>query len=239
MEAAQASFVPCGGWTQKCLQMMGRLPLPARRMPPAQPTVKPRCSELQTHAWHFAQHLLTSAASTWSTFQNQAVEVSMGEVQGCKIYLAGCPYRKTHAQVCTTDTGCTVTPHQHVCHTHTGKDQCLWPGPGTRHAAQSAKGRGLVTRGEKLRSHLHPAAQRASHGSLVHLSHLTASFCLFWLWEQLWFQMVPAPMWVSLSMLTHMFWLVLFRFAISYLAGQMQNDSLAKIFENYWIIYLF
>lgn len=93
-----------------------------------------------------------------------------------------------------------------------------------------SKGQRVGRKVEKLRSHLHTAAPRPSHGLLVHLSCLTASFCLFWLWEHLWFQMVSAPMRVPLSVLAHMFWLVLFRFAISSLARQMQSDSLAKIF---------
>lgn len=69
IEAARPSFVPCGGWTWKCLQITGRLPSPARHMLPAQPTVKLRCSDLQTRMWHSSQRLPASAASTWNDFQ--------------------------------------------------------------------------------------------------------------------------------------------------------------------------
>ena len=241
IEAAQPSFVLCGGCRWKCLQIMGRLPSPACHMLPAQPAVKPSCllwaadpcaALCPAAAFHCCQHMRwLPEVKQWRCpwVRLKAARFTLLVVHSG---------RETLAPDCTNDTGSTVTPGQHAHHTSTGKDQCLWPGPGTKRAAQREKGRGLVTRWKKLRSHLRAAALRASHGSLVHLSHWTASFYLFWLWKQLWFQMVSAPMWVPLSSLSHMFWLVLFRFATSSLAGQMQSDSLAKIFENYWIIYL-
>lgn len=155
------------------------------------------------------------------TSKSQAVEVSVGEVKGCDIYPAGGPYKKTDlcsGLCCWQGEHCHPQPSTFVTCTQAGTGACDLE---QDMCSTESKGQRVGHEMEKLRSHLHTAAQRASCGSLVHLSHLTASFCLFWLWEQLWFQMVSAPVRVPLSMLAHMFWLVLVRLAISSLAGQI------------------
>lgn len=227
-EAARLPFVSCGGWIWKHLQSQGRPPLPAHHLLPASPesSHRPTPGTLPCAC-------LPLLPARGITSRSQALEVSLGELKAEASTLLVIHPGKGCAWVCTSGTRSTV-PCQHAWHLHTGRD-CTCDLE-QNSCSTDSKGQGVGRKMEKLRRHLH-TAQGTSHGSLVHLSCLTVSFCLFWLWEQLWFQMASAPMWVSLSVLAHVFWLVLFRFAIS-VVDKRKVTSWQRIFFNCWIIYL-